>query len=87
MTRFLRLPRISREKGTKLRVLLILTALFVGQNIIAGEFSKIDIVVRETLEREYSHQNIDFFEDISELQIVENTPACDLVVSAKVQLA
>ena len=67
-----------------MKIILASLILCLTGNSYAGEFSKIDLVVRETIEAHYASEDLDFFEDIVNLRIETNQAQCDLVVSAKV---
>lgn|GEM_PF-3977018 len=59
-----------------------LAVTFMGHG---GEFSKIDLAVRETIERDLQGQSLDIFEDIYDLKVEGSDPNCLMIVSALVQ--
>jgi hypothetical protein len=69
-----------------MRYFLIVSLIFLNFSSFAGEFSKIDLSVREALESHYSGTSLDIFEDITALSLEQPALGCLLVVSAVVTL-
>lgn len=69
-----------------MKYFLVVGLVFLNFSSFAGEFSKIDLSVREALESHFSGTSLDIFEDITALSLEDQKEGCLLVVSAIVRL-